>query len=60
MSATSLKLLVCGVPSDPVTYVSPLWQASNEEYLPSQQRLYYHGAELEDDSACLGDVGIAP
>ena len=42
MSVTNLKLLV--------------WQASNEEYLPSQQRLYYDGAELLDDSASLGEV----
>jgi hypothetical protein len=42
MSVTNLKLLV--------------WQASNEEYLPSQQRLYYDGTELLDDSASLGEV----
>jgi len=46
MCVTNLKLLV--------------WQASTvgDEHLPSQQRLYYLGVELQDERACLGDVGI--
>ena len=40
----------------------PIFQASNEEYLPCQQRLYCHGREIpaDLDIATLGEVGILP
>ena len=48
-----------------LAYISPasrlyLPQASNEEYLPCQQRLYCHGREIPadvDSVASLGEVG---
>ena len=50
-----------------LAYISPtprlyLPQASNEEYLPCQQRLYCHGREIpaDLDIATLGEVGILP